>query len=64
MAAGIQNLFVDLNDQEAEALAQFLKRVGLSDFRALAKNDQEAYAMQAAASKIAKGLAEKGYEPR
>ena len=36
-------------DEQAEAFAQFLKRVGLSDYRALAISDEEAYAMQHAA---------------
>lgn len=53
-----------LPPDEAEALAQFLKRVGLSDFRSLAYNDDEAYVMQAAAKHLRTALAEVGYAPR
>lgn len=58
------NLWIDLNQEEALALSQFLKRVGFSDFRSLAVSDEEAYDMQIAATKIAKTLAENGYNPR
>jgi len=64
MATNVQDIFVDFSGIEAEAFAQFLKRVGFADFRSLAKDDQEAYLMQDAAVKVAKGLAEKGYDPR
>ena len=39
-------LNVELTDAEAWNLAQFLKRVGFSDFRTNAQDDQEAYAMR------------------
>lgn len=55
---------INFLDNEAEALAQFLKRAGFSDFRSLAKSDEEAYAMQSAALKIAQSLSEVGYSPR
>lgn len=58
------NLNTVLPDSEAEALAEFLKRVGYSDFRSLAKSDEEAYLMQAGAAKLAQALAEAGYAPR
>lgn len=64
MTTNIQSIFVDLSKVEAEAFSEFLKRVGFAEFRSLAKTDQEAYAMQEAACKIAKGLAEKGFNPR
>jgi hypothetical protein len=54
----------DLPGDEAQALAQYLKRAGLSDFRALAVNDGEAYAMQAAAEHLRSALAEAGHAPR
>lgn len=53
-----------LPPDEAEALAQFLKRVSFSDFRPLAYHDEEAYAMQAAAEHLRTALAEVGYAPR
>ena len=55
---------VTLSDAQAEAFAQFLKRVGLSDFAALAVDRQEAYAMLSAAAAIRQELAHAGYAPR
>ena len=57
-------LSAELTDQEAMALAQFCKRVGFCDFRNNAVNDDEAYLMRAAISKIQDDLAEKGFSPR
>ena len=55
---------VTLSDSQAEALAQFLKRVGFSDYRALAINEEEAYAMRSAGEAVRRGLDEQGYSPR
>jgi hypothetical protein len=57
-------ILCDLPDEEAAALAQFLKRVSLSDFRPLAYDIEEAYAMQAAAERLRTALALAGYLPR
>lgn len=54
----------ELPDDEATALAQFLKRVSLSDFRPLAYNLEEAYTMQTAAERLRVALAVAGYAPR
>lgn len=53
-----------LTDGEAWNLAQFLKRVGFSDFRTNAQDDDEAYAMRDAADRVRVALAEAGYAPR
>lgn len=53
-----------LSDAEAWNLAQFLKRVGFSDFRTNAQDDAEAYAMRDAADRVRVALAEAGYAPR
>ena len=53
-----------LTKAEAWDLAQFLKRVGFSDFRINAQDDPEAYNMQDAAGKVRRALAEAGYAPR
>ncbi len=53
-----------LSDAEAWNLAQFLKRVGFSDFRANAQDDDEAYAMRDAADLVRRSLSEAGYAPR
>lgn len=57
-------LKVELEEQEAMALAQFVKRVGWSETRANAANDGEAYLMSDAFNKLRKELAEEGYAPR
>jgi hypothetical protein len=58
------HLALDLPPDEALALAQFLKRVGLDDYRRLAVDLDEAYAMQAAGERVRAGLADAGYAPR
>jgi hypothetical protein len=55
---------VSLTANQAEAFAQFLKRVGLSDYAALAQGQQEAYAMLSAGEVIRDELARAGYTPR
>jgi hypothetical protein len=55
---------VELPDGQAWALAEFLKRVGYNDYRPLAVDEQEAYAMQDAGEKVRAALAEKGIAPR
>ena len=55
---------VVLSDEQAEALAQFCKRVGFATFRDYAKNEDEAYIMQDAMEVLAKELAESGHNPR
>lgn len=57
-------LNVELTDAEAWNLAQFLKRVRFSDFRANAQDDAEAYAMRDAAERVRHALTEAGYAPR
>jgi hypothetical protein len=60
----IAKFTVEMTDAEAWSLAQFLKRVGFSEFRALAKDDAEAYDMQTAGNRVADGLRNVGYAPR
>lgn len=55
---------VELPDELALALAEFLKRVGYEDYRPLAVDQQQAYAMQGAGEKVRAALADKGYAPR
>jgi hypothetical protein len=54
----------ELTDSQAGHLAQFLKRLGFSDFRSKATDDAEAYAKQDAANQVADALREAGYSPR
>lgn len=53
-----------MTDAEAMALAQFMKRVGFSEWRANAVDDDEAYMMRDACDRVASALAESGYSPR
>lgn len=53
-----------LTKEEAWAIAEFCKRVGWTDLRQLAADDDEADAMQAAFIKIAKEFARTGFSPR
>ena len=55
---------MELEPAQALALAQFVKRVGWSEIRQNAVDDDEAYAMREALGFLAKALGESGYAPR
>ena len=55
---------VELTDDLALALAQFVKRATFSEFRACAVDDDEAYQISDAVAKLQRALAEAGYAPR
>lgn len=57
-------LMVQLSDQDAWDLAQYLKRVGYSDFRSNAVDDAEAHRMLNVAEKVRKNLIQNGFNPR
>lgn len=57
-------IHVELTEQEAQAYAQLLKRVGLADYRVNAQNEAEAYLMQQTGEKVRKALADAGFSPR
>ena len=57
-------LHIELPEHEAWALAEFLKRAGFSDYRALAVDEDEAYEMRDAGEKVRRALAEQGIAPR
>lgn len=54
----------DLSQAQALALAQFVKRVGWSEFRTNATDDDEAALIRSAVDVQQKSLAEAGYAPR
>ena len=58
------NFQVELSDQQAWALAQLLKRMGWSDWRALAVDDDEARRMRDACEQLRQELTYQGYAPR
>jgi len=53
-----------MNPEQTEALAQFVKRVGWSEWRQNAVDDDEAYRMKAAFDILQKALSEAGFTPR
>ncbi len=53
-----------LSADQAWALAQFLKRAGLDDYRRLAVNEAEAYAMRDAGETVRAHLGLAGFAPR
>ena len=57
-------LQVELPDELAWALAQFVKRLGYTDCRLLAVSDDEARQMIHAAEAVRAALASQGYAPR
>lgn len=57
-------LQVELPDELAWALAQFLKRLTFSDCRQLAVSKEEAYQMIHATEALRAALARVGYAPR
>ncbi|WP_301101442.1 hypothetical protein [Propionivibrio sp.] len=58
------SLHIELSDENAWALAQFLKRLGFSDCRSLAVSDEEAWQMIRATEAVRAALAQQGYAPR
>ena len=57
-------LTVSLSTDQAWAFAQFLKRVGLDDYRALAVDLEEAWLMREAGEAIRCELRQAGCDPR
>ena len=60
----MMNIEVELSDEQAWALAEFLKRAGYGDYQVLAANEREACDMRDAGEKMRAALAELGYAPR
>lgn len=58
------NITVELTNNQALALAQFVKRVPLSDLRSNAQDEEDAYVMQGALEQVRKALSEQGFNPR
>ena len=55
---------VELNEDQAQALAQFIKRYTWTDVRQNAVNDEEAYLMREAFDALQYAMADAGYAPR
>lgn len=55
---------VELPPAEAQALAQFVKRVTWNEMRACAVDEAECYQIRAAIDKVQRALADASYAPR
>jgi hypothetical protein len=55
---------VGLESEQADALAELVKRIGWSELRALAVDDADAYRMREAVGLLRRALAEQGFAPR
>lgn len=58
------NVSVYLDDDEALALAQLVKRLSWNEMRQNAVSEDETYLMRSALAKLMTGLSEAGYSPR
>lgn len=54
----------ELTDSQALALAQFVKRVGWTEMRGCAVDDNEASEIRAAIDQVRAALADAGFAPR
>lgn len=57
-------LDLELTEQEALALAQFVKRIGWQEIRINAVDDDEAYCMRDAIAIVRSALSRQGFSPR
>ena len=64
MTMTTMDMHLELTDDQAYALAQFVKRVGWQEWRQNAVDDDEAALMREAFGQLARTLAEYGYAPR
>ena len=64
MLMSTMNFSLELTDDQAYALSQFVKRCGWSEWRQNAVDDAEAYLMRDAFDRLAKALSDGGYSPR
>lgn len=64
MSSNVSVTIEELTQSEALALAQFVKRVGWSEMRENAVDENEAYEIKAAIYKLQDALAASGYAPR
>ena len=58
------NLTFELTDDQAYALAQFVKRCGWQEWRQNAVDDVEAYLMRDAFDELARALKDSGFSSR
>ena len=61
---GHMEIKIEIQEDEAMALAQVLKRIGFSEIRKLSTSEEETYEAQNALESVRKALAETGFNPR
>jgi hypothetical protein len=64
MTCSTVTIAIVLSDAEAWELAQFVKRLGWSEWRKLSTSDQEADLMRSGCEKLSLSLEDSGYKPR
>ena len=57
-------LDIEVTEEQAEAVAQVLKRIGFTDIRKLSETEADTYEAQYALEEIRKALSNQGYNPR
>lgn len=57
-------LTLTVDEELADALAQFVKRVGFAEMRCNAVDDAEAYLIRDVIDRVRMGLANAGFSPR
>ena len=62
--AAVARIALDLPGEEAQALAQFVKRLTWSAMSECAVDDAECYRIRAAIDKLQRAIADAGYAPR
>jgi hypothetical protein len=62
--SGTVRLSVNITEEQALALAQFLKRIGWSEMRGCAVDTAEAYVIRDVLGEVQKELAHFGFAPR
>lgn len=60
----MKTIHLELNDAQAWALAELVKRIGWTELRQNAVDDAEAYEMRDAVELLARSLADAGVSPR
>ena len=60
----MKTIHLELNDAQAWALAELVKRIGWAELRQNAVDDAEAYEMREAIEVLARALADSGMSPR
>jgi dissimilatory sulfite reductase (desulfoviridin) alpha/beta subunit len=64
MASKTITIPLEITEDQADDLALFVKRIGWTEFRQNAQDENQAYAIRDAAHALQKALAAAGFSPR